>query len=160
MKKNIYLLLVIFIFASFSFMGCSLEEYINVKEKPNELYYTEQLLELINKKEINIRILETGFYKEIVLKEKEISIIKDFTTALKKEQSYSKMNKEEIPEKALYKIYIESKDSKEKFIIDVYGDDFISIFPWDGNSEKDWIKLTDIPTSLKPESLCKYMLTL
>lgn len=158
MKKYINLIVVFFLLISISLTGCSLEEYIDLKEKPNPFYYTEKLQEEVLSNDINIRILETSFYKEVVLKKENSNLITDFIKALNKNQLINIDNKE-LPEKSLYKIYIDSKNN-EKFVIEVYGEDLIAIFPWDGYYKKDILKVSDLPTSLKPESLCKYILTL
>lgn len=55
----------------------------------------------------------------------------------------------------LFKIYIELKD--DKFMIDVYGDDVISIYPWDGTTQKKYVSISKFPLSIKAESLCNFI---
>lgn len=161
MKNFIYYISLFLIFISCSLTGCALEEYTSMKEKPNELYYTAKLSKAIKKGNISIRILETNFYKEVVLKKENLNLITDFINEVNNndliEESITDDNY--LPEKSLYKIYVDIDDN-EKYIIEVYGDDLISIFPWDGYYKKDILKLNNLPASLKPEALCKYILSL
>ncbi|MPQ44121.1 DUF4883 family protein, partial [Clostridium tarantellae] len=40
---------------------------------------------------------------------------------------------------------------------DVYGDNLICIYPWDGIYTKDYISLKNIPNAFKLEQFCKYI---
>lgn len=161
MRKIIYCISLFLIFLSCSLIGCALEEYTTIREKPNELYYTDKLSEAIKKENISIRMLETNFYKEVVLKKENLSLITDFISEVNNNDLVKESITDDnyLPKKSLYKIYVDI-DEAEKYIIEVYGDDLISIFPWDGYYEKDILKLNNLPSSLKPEALCKYILSL
>ncbi len=65
------------------------------------------------------------------------------------------LEKYELSDNPLYRIYIDI--STDKFVIDIYGDDVISIYPWDGNYEKEIYSIKDLALSLKAESIAKYL---
>lgn len=161
MKKYIFYLCLCIAFSSFLLKGCTLEEYTTSTKKPKELYYTENLINDMKNSKFSVRILETSFYKEVILKEENLNLITDLTNELKNGQiiEEASLTEDYLPEKSLYKMYIDI-EKKRKYIIEIYGDDLIAIYPWDGYYKKDILKLNNIPASLKPENLCKYILKL
>jgi len=113
-------------------------------EKPSKNYYINSLCskldienETLNNAEISLLI--TNYYKYISLpeehKESVISSIKSFENHTF-EGDYDLSNK-----KPLFKYII--KTHGEKYIIDVFNDDFLTVYLWDGKYPKDMITMKD-----------------
>ncbi|WP_066873676.1 DUF4883 family protein [Clostridium mediterraneense] len=149
MKKIIYIFLLTFI--SIFFTSCSTYEYINYSKKPNATYYLDKMKE--TSENINsIRIVESNFFKEIEVNKKDFNLIYDMLGEINKQNI---LEKYELSDNPLYRIYIDI--STDKFVIDIYGDDVISIYPWDGNYAKEIYSIKDLALSLKAESIAKYL---
>lgn len=149
MKKIIYIFLLTFI--SIFFTSCSTYEYINYSKKPNATYYLDKMRE--THENINsIRIVESNFFKEIEVNKKDFNLIYDMLREINKQNI---LEKYELSDNPLYRIYIDI--FTDKFVMDIYGDDVISIYPWDGNYEKEIYSIKDLALSLKAESIAKYL---
>lgn len=121
------------------------------KEKTSLNYHTEKLKEDLAKSNPKIRILDMNSYSETIIKEEDVRIIKDLTENLKDENF---LKEEEIPKKPLYKFFIDVNSNR--YVIDTYGDDFITLYPWDSTISKDFITLKDVPNAFKLEAFCQY----
>ncbi|MGL5245685.1 MAG: DUF4883 family protein [Sarcina sp.] len=146
------LLTSILIILSFNMISCSKISYI-INKKPSNDYYTQCLYKDINEYNFNISILDTNVYAEITVDKEDNRILNDMISSLTPE-SYLTEIPTNLPNKPLYNIYI--KSDKNKFVIEVYGDNIISIYPWDGNYSKDYISLSNVPIAFKLEQFCKY----
>lgn len=152
MKKKLMLFTTILTFTLFVF-GCSPLEYIKY-EKPKINYYTTKLSDLVNNKDYEIQILDTNVYRTIDVDKEDVRIIPDLINNLKSDNFLTE-EPEGLPVKSMYKLFIMSKDNK--MVLDVYGDDIISIYPWDGDFEKDYLSLKGVPNAFKAEQFCKYV---
>lgn len=150
MKK---LSIFIFIFLITSFISCSNIEYSRNITKPNDSYYTENIKTLKNDEIKQIKLIENKFYKEVILDKNSSKLIIDMINALDKSNSTQALD-DNI--ECLFKLHIENNSNK--YVVDVYGNDIISIYPWDGIYEKDFLDISELPLSLKAESICNFIL--
>lgn len=161
MKKK---LLFIFITSliSFTFIGCTLKlgsytinNFSIVKKKPNNFYYINNLAKnLTLDSSIKGKLLDTNFYKEIDLSKDDIETLKNFTKALKKPNFIDRPK--DLPEKPSYKIFLTF--SKEKYVLNIYNDKYISVYPWDGTYPMDYLDMSNIQTHYNLFGLCKYLI--
>lgn len=138
------------------FTGCSniIDNKILYPSKPNDFYYTNLLWQdLSDKSNYKTTILDTNYYREIEFNKEYVEQFKLFLKRLNKSNFIKKPDKE--LNKPLYKIFFDF--GNEKYIVNVYNENLISIYPWDGNYEMDFINMTDTPNSLNIYSLCKYL---
>jgi hypothetical protein len=121
------------------------------KEKHNNYYYTNKVSKhLTLDKNISGKVIDTNFYKEIDLSTDSIATLKDFIQNLKKE-NFIDLPKD-LPNKPKYKFYLNF--DKEKYIINVYTEKYISIYPWDGNYSMDYIDMTGVYLNYNLYGLC------
>ncbi|QAA34031.1 DUF4883 family protein [Clostridium manihotivorum] len=151
MKKLLSLILVLII--SSTFIGCSNAQYINLKKKPSNHYYTEEMYKLISTEKFSISAFDTDVYKELHPKEEDDKILLDFVKSLKSTNFINKPDN--LPDKPKFKMFI--KTSKDKYVINIYDDNIISIFPWDGVFEEDFINMDKVPLAYRLDSFCKYV---
>ena len=133
--------------------GCTLENIFN-REKPNSNYYTYELSNLISDNSFEIHILDRNVYRNISVTNEDLSILDDLLKNIK-DSNYLLETPDDLPSKPIYTLFITTE--KEKMILDVYGDDLISIYPWDGKYEKDYLSLKDIQNAFKMEQFCEYI---
>jgi hypothetical protein len=157
--KKKFILLCTLIIISILLIGCNynindLSNIIFNPNKPNNFYYTNILAKnLALETSCKVTILDTNFYKEKELNKDNINIIRYLLKNLNKNNFISKPKA--LTSKPIYKIYLTF--SKDKFVINVYSDKYIAIYPWDGNYPMDYIDMKGIPASLNLYSLCKYL---
>lgn len=154
MRRNILIIIICTILLLFT--GCSnvVDNKILHTSKPNDFYYTNLLWKnLSDKDNYKTTILDTNYFKEIEFNKEYVEQFKLFLKRLNKSNFIKKPAKELT--KPLYKIFFDFEN--EKYIVNVYNENLISIYPWDGNYEMDFINMTDIPNSLNIYSLCKYL---
>lgn len=161
-KFNYCVLITSIIVLIFSLTGCSFAignykvDNLSVsKKKPNNFYYTNLLAKnLTLSSSCKAIILDTNFYKEKDLEKEAVDTIKKFTKELNKHNFVDKPS--DLPAKPLYKLYFTF--DKEKYIINVYNERYLSIYPWDGNYPMDYIDMNSISPSNNISSLCKYLI--
>ena len=137
------------------FTGCSLRLPYKNDAKPNSYYYTNLLAkDLSLEKGYKILAIDMNFYNEEAVNKGNIDTINGFIHALK-DKNFIKKPKD-LPSKPLYKMIFTF--SKDKFVVNVYNENYISIFPWDGNYSMDYISMTDLPVSYNLLNLSKYII--
>ena len=150
MKK---LFIFIFIFITTLFISCSNIEYSRNATKPIENYYTKTIKSLKSETIKEIKLIENKFYKEVILDKTSSNLILEMISSLDESKIVEALNDNV---ECLFKLHIESNTNK--YVIDVYGNDIISVYPWDGIYEKDFIDISELPLSLKAESICNFIL--
>lgn len=136
--------------------GCaiSFKDILSRKEKPNNFYYTNKLMESFAlESDCTINVVYMNFYKGVELKEGETPIVKKFFNHLKKDSFVSKPNN--LPEKPAYKMYFTFTNSK--YVINIYNARYISVYPWDGEYEVDYIDMKNTYKAYNLFWLSKYV---
>ncbi|MDP4143132.1 MAG: DUF4883 family protein [Bacillota bacterium] len=124
-------------------------------KKPNKFYYTNLLAKnLTLESSCNGVILDTNFYKEQKLSNDDLATVKGFVKELRKHNYIEKPK--DLPSAPQYKLYLSF--SKEEYVIDVYNERYLSIYPWDGDYPRDYLDMKDINTAHNLYYLCKYLI--
>lgn len=140
LKKGSFIFLALILIGSIFF---SANLYLN-RKKPNNYYYTNLLAKnLTLNKNYEVRVLDTNFYKTEHLAKEDIDLIEKFLKELRKPNFISKPVS--LDEKPKYKIFFNFPENKEKFVINIYDSEYISIQPWDGEFMMDYISMKNIP---------------
>lgn len=161
MKKKIYILFIIILLSTFS-SGCTfkfgnvtLNNFTVNTKKPNKYYYTNSIAKYLTlNSSIKVKLLDTNFYKEKELSEEDIDTIKNFTKALKITNFIEKPKN--LTEKPAYKLFFTF--DKEKYIINVYNERYISVYPWDGTYLMDYVDMNGTQNLYNLYGLCKYLI--
>lgn len=150
-KKLRYL--ITFIIISILLSSCNFNFQFNSK-KPNNYYYTNLLAECISK-EVSYKCtaINTSFYNEIEISQNDKTTISNLFQKLNSKNFINKPTN--LPNKPKYRLMFIFKDST--YLMDIYNEKIISIYPWDGKLEKDYIDLSSIPLSYNINSLCEYL---
>ena len=161
MKKKFLVLSAAIIISILSF-GCSakfgnvvINNFTLTINKPNMYYYTNLISNLlILDSNLEVKLLDTSFYKEKELSKDDIDTIKNFTKALKK---YNFIEKPKgLPQKPAYKLFFTF--DKKKYIINVYNEKYLAIYPWDGTYPMDYIDMTGTQNLYNLYGLCQYLI--
>ena len=132
-------------------LGCNIS--FNGK-KSNNFYYTNLLAkDLTLETFYKCSVIDSNYYKEKLLSKEDAATIKNFTKALSKSTFIERPK--DLPLKPMYKLIIVF--SKDKYVINVYNEKFVSIFPWDGSYSMDYIDMSKIQFSYNLFGLCKYI---
>lgn len=150
LKIKLFLLCCIVIFT-----GCNVTLPYKNGIKPNSYYYTNLLAkDLSLEKGYKILEIDMNFYNEEAIDKGNIDTIKGFIHLLK-DKNFVKKPKD-LPSKPLYKMIFTF--AKDKFVINVYNQNYISIFPWTGDYDMDYISMTSLPISYNLFNLSKYII--
>ncbi len=149
MKK--LLILITAVLLCLGFISCNTMNIFN-KEKTSLSYHTKNLEKALENTTPKIRILDMNIYSEIVVDEEDIRILKDLVLSLKDNNF---IPKEELPKKPLFKLF--ANIDKEIYVLDIFGDDLVTLYPWDSDFDKDYISLKEVPNSFKLEPFCHYV---
>lgn len=156
MKVNKLIYIGIIITMALSITGCSLDANstsLLKRQKPYNFYYTNLLTRDIKLENSFLGIiLDTNFYKEHTFTKDQSDTAKNFILHLTRKDFISKPK--DLPKKPFYKIYLTFKT--DKYVIEVFNEKYISVYPWDGSYSKDYINMDNMPTSYNLFSLCKY----
>lgn len=140
--------LLIFLCFCILLTGCNFN--LN-KEKNWNNFYTKQLAKALDSNNsFAFSVTDTNFYKELTLSPEDATSLKSFISSLKSENFIAKPK--DLPQKPKYKLYLKFKN--EKYVIDVYTEKYITLYPWDGYYEMDYIDMTDIFLNYNLYGLC------
>jgi hypothetical protein len=146
---------ILFIGCNIKFGNYTINNFTIVKKKPNNLYYTNNLLKNITlESSMKITLLDTNFYNEKELSKEDIDTVKNFSKALKKNNFIEKPK--DLPEKPSYKLFFTFK--KEKYVMNIYNEKYISVHPWDGTYSMDYINMEGVQPLYNIYGLCKYLI--
>lgn len=137
-------------------VGCNYKfDNINFNEKkPNNFYYTNLLAKnLTLETPVKSIITETNFHKDKELSKENVTTIRDMIKSLNGKNFIDKPK--DLPEKPIYKLAFTF--SKEKLVINIYNEKYLSVHPWDGDYPMDYIDMTGLPMSLNLYSLGRYI---
>ena len=141
--------------------GCVFDDpkYINFKDKPNLYYYSNEVYENLKKDyKYSIRVFDYNFYKYYDVSENDSDIMLSFLQSLTN-NNYIEEAPTDITE-PLYKIIITFDNSKKStFAVDVYNNNFVSLYPWDGSLEKDNITMDGVPRYDNLYDFCVHIVT-
>jgi len=149
--------MVICVFFSFGLFGCkyNFNESIFIKNKPSNYYYTNLLMQDLSKEPPkDLYVLYMNFYKKKDFSKEESSIFSNFFNSLNNASFIGKPKG--LPDKPLYKIFITFSESK--YVINIYNERYISIYPWDGDYIMDYIDTSKIYRAYNLLGLCKYLI--
>lgn len=150
MKKLIFLTILLF---TLNMISCNTIPYQKINYNTNNLTYLKELQRLNLETVINIKIIENKFYKEKPVEKEDLKIFQELFQLLDEKNIIKPLDRDT---EFLYKIQITT--DKKKYFIDVYGNDIISIYPFDGVNPKNFLLVNNLPLSTQPESICKYIL--
>ena len=154
--KHIKKLSLIFIFIFIIlFNGCTMDDpkYINFKEKPSLNYYcTEIHNRLLKGENYSLSIYDTNVTKLIRIDDSEKVIVDNFFSYLSND-SYQKY--ENITDIEPYQFRIIFDDIQ--YVIKIFNNEKVSIFPWDGTYNEDIISMTNIPARYNLYDFCEYI---
>ena len=149
MKKKLYI--AILLFFCISLTSCTnLTTY--QEKKPNNFYYTDLLdkdIKLNNNYEV--LLLDTNFFKKVTLDKAERDLIKNSVLSLHSENFIN--NPKNLSNKPPYKLYFNFKN--KSYVVEVYNEKYLSIYPWDGNYPRDYINMESLPISYNLFQFCK-----
>lgn len=152
MKDNKPVYIIYLLVFCFILTGCS---SIIEQKKTAAYYYTSLFSECINEDNSFLgTVLDTNFYKEKTLTDDNKTTIKCFIKNLHKENFINKPK--DLPQKPVYKMYFTFK--KDKYVMNVYNENYVSLYPWDGDYPEDYIDMRSIPISYNIYSLCKFLI--
>jgi len=152
-----YILIVICIFFSLDLFGCNYKfnKTIFTKNKPNNYYYSSLIMkDLTIEKPTELYALYMNFYKKKNFSVEDLTTFTQFFNSLSKENFIEKPVN--LPIKPIYKIFLSF--SKNKYVINVYNQNFISIYPWDGSYTMDYIDTSKMYKAYNLYGLCKYLI--
>ncbi|MBU3144727.1 DUF4883 family protein [Clostridium sp. CF012] len=156
-KIKKYILIIICILFSLDLYGCNKKFNKNIftKAKPNNYYYTSSLMkDLSLEKPTELYALYMNFYKKKDLSVEDLSTFTEFFNSLNNDSFTEKPAN--LPPKPIYKIFLTF--SENKYIINVYNENFISIYPWDGSYKMDYIDTSKMYKAYNLYGLCKYLI--
>lgn len=143
-------LLIILLCISLLLNGCAV---IDMK-KPSYNFYTLGLSNVMkSNQKSQVKVTDMNYHKSMFLEKEDISTIKNLLTYLKKNNYVTKSSA--LPTKPQYKIFF-YYDSNE-YIMNVYDTKYISLFPYDGNYDMDYIDTIGTYNNLNVFNLCKYI---
>lgn len=156
MKKKyiFFILLVILIFFTLINFHTGNFKFSQKNEELN--YYTNKLIENINSQsDYECLIIDTNFYREEYLQKEHLATVKNFLTNISK-KSFKLYDEKKDLKNPPYKMFLTFKD--EKFVINIYNSDYVSIHSWDGYHKMDYIKTSSIPYSYNLYNLCNFLI--
>jgi len=144
-------------FFSLSLFGCTYNFNKNIfnKSKPTNYYYTKLLMkDLSLKPPTELYALYMNFYKKKDFSKDDLTTFSQFFNSLTNASFIAKPAG--LPAKPLYKIFLTF--SENKYVINIYDEKFISIYPWDGDFDMDYIDISKMFKAYNLYGLCKYLI--
>lgn len=126
----------------------------NLSDNSSPNYYLNKLSKDISSAKITkALVLETNLQRETVMDNTHIDFLYKFLEGINQQDTAD--NKVELPAAPKYRIYLLSND--HQYIINIYNEKYIAIFPWDGTKEMDIIDMTNTKSLYNLYNVCKYI---
>lgn len=140
--------------------GCVFSDpkYINLRSKPNLYYYSNEVYEKVkNNESFSLKVFDVNFYEYHDVSKEDLDILPSFLESLNNDNYVSELNVDNA--KVKYKLIIQfNNDINDKYVINVYDKNSVSLFPWDGNLQEDIITMDDVPIRNNIYSFCVYII--
>lgn len=152
MKRFISIVITLLLLFTLTSCGVENPKYINFSTKPNNHYYTDQLEnKILTDENFTLYVFDTNLYKEIEVSKEENPILKNFISSLSLDNYFDN----EIKNKEIYRIKVVFND--DKYLISIFDNSTVSIFPWDGNYKEDIISIKDLPLRYNLLDFCNHI---
>ena len=148
--------LIIFIILSLFLIGCDINnpKYINLKKKESINYYSNEIyFKILNNEDYTLTMFDTDVSKNTLIDKEEQVIIENFLSSLTS-SNYLK-NNDDISNKEAFHIIIEFKDSK--YIFNIYDENLVTVYPWDGVFPEDIITSENVPLRYNLYDFCNHI---
>lgn len=151
-----YLKATIITLLLFTLQGCVFNDpkYINLKSKPNNHYYSNELYtKLKSNAKYNIKVFDSDMYKYYPVTSEDNDIVLSFLESL---STSNYLNDMDIKEQPKYELSIDFGDAK--YIFNIYDENNVTLYPWDGTYIEDQISMDSIYPYNNLYSFCKYII--
>ena len=148
--------LIIFIILSLFLIGCDINnpKYINLKKKESIDYYSNEIyFKILNNEDYTLTMFDTDVSKNTLIDKEEQVIIENFLSSLTS-SNYLK-NSDDISNKEAFHLIIEFDDSK--YIFNVYDENLVTVYPWDGVFPEDIITSENVPLRYNLYDFCNHI---
>ena len=148
--------LIIFMILSLFLIGCDINnpKYINLKKKESINYYSNEIyFKILNNEDYTLTMFDTDVSKNTLIDKEEQVIIENFLSSLTS-SNYLK-NSDDISNKEAFHLIIEFDDSK--YIFNVYDENLVTIYPWDGVFPEDIITSENVPLRYNLYDFCNHI---
>ena len=148
--------LIIFIILSLFLIGCDINnpKYINLKKKESINYYSNEIhFKILNNEDYTLTMFDTDVSKNTLIDKEEQVIIENFLSSLTS-SNYLK-NSDDISNKEAFHLIIEFDDSK--YIFNVYDENLVTVYPWDGVFPEDIITSENVPLRYNLYDFCNHI---
>lgn len=147
MKRVICSLLVII--CIFIPLGCS-----NKNVKPSLYYYTNILAKHVKEEpSYKVSVTEKNFYKNKLLSKEDSDSLKGFISSLKG-NNFITVPKDGLPQ-IKYRMIVTFP--KEKYVINLYDKSLVTVHPYDGTYDMDYLDISKLPDSYNLYKICEYI---
>ncbi|SFD37377.1 DUF4883 family protein [Clostridium uliginosum] len=154
MKKLSFISLIMLVYLLLNGCGLFSPKYINLSEKANNHYYTDELhKKILSNENFTLYVFDKNLYKEIKVNDDEISIIENFTNHLINTDYLDSTEESNLKEP--FRIKIVFKD--ETFLIKVFNSKLVTLSPWDGNYKEDIISMDNLPLGYNLYDFCLHI---
>lgn len=156
-KIKKYIVVIICAFFCLNLFGCNytFNKTLTKKNKPSSYYYTNLLMkDLSLEKPTELYALYMNFYKKKDFSVEDLSTFTEFFNSLNNDSFIQKPAN--LSNKPIYKIFLTF--SVNKYIINVYNENLISIYPWDGDYSMDYLDTNKMYKAYNLYGLCKYLI--
>lgn len=148
--------LIIFMILSLFLIGCDINnpKYINLKKKESINYYSNEIyFKILNNEDYTLTMFDTDVSKNTLIDKEEQVIIENFLSSL---TTYNYLKKsDDISNKEAFHLIIEFKDSK--YIFNVYDENLVTVYPWDGVFPEDIIISENVPLRYNLYDFCNHI---
>lgn len=129
-------------------------KYIHFGTKSSPSYYTNEVYsKILSNENFTMVLFINNLYKDISIDSSENEVIKDFIFSIP-EENY--MDEDPPSETEPYELRLEFEDGS-KYIINVYNDKLVSLYPWDGNYKEDVISMEKVPIHYNLYDFCTHV---
>jgi hypothetical protein len=155
MKKTTYIFIILI--SIILLAGCQQNWSMLSGKKPSNYYYTNLLAKDIKLNKItSCKAIEMNYYRELDVEGENYKKLCSFLDKVNG-SSFIAVPKD-LPSRPKYKLFFSS--SQDKYIINVYNEKYISINPWDGSYDMDYIDISTLPNSINLYELCNFLYSL
>ena len=141
--------------------GCAVRDpkYISLEKKDTPYEYSNIVYKNIrSNKSFYLEVFDGNMYKTFSVDDEDCDILLSFFESLTNNNYVSEYDFSNLT--VQYKLIVNFKEGShnEKYIFNIYNEDFVTLYPWDGNLPEDMIIMDNVPKYNNLYDYCVYII--
>ena len=153
-------ILIVTLLAFSLFTGCVARDpkYITLEKKSSPYQYSNEVYKNVRyENDFYLEVFDNNMYKTYPVDASDTDILVSFFESLNNDSYVTEYDLTDLEVQYKLIVNFNKSDFSEKYVFNIYDNNFVTLYPWDGNLTEDMIVMTDIPRYNNLYDYCIYI---